>query len=53
MVVQAFVTLALMASMFSQLVLALILVRFPLQFVLMYEWMLSSVCFVCNATAGK
>jgi len=53
MVVQTFVTLALMLSIFAFIVIALIWTRWPLRFVLRYEWILSSFVFVCNATAGK
>jgi len=53
MVVQAFVTLALLLSISAFLVIALIWIRWPLRFVLHYEWILSSVAFVCDAVAGK
>nr|CAD7574217.1 unnamed protein product [Timema californicum] len=52
MVVQAFVTLALMLSFTSQIIIALELVRWPLEFVLMYEWLLSGIAFICNAVAA-
>lgn len=53
MIVQAFVTLALILSFFAQITIVMILIRWPLRFVLHYEWILSSVAFVCNAVAGK
>lgn len=53
MVVQTFVTLALLLSFFAQITIALILIRWPLRFVLHYEWILSSVAFTCDAIAGK
>jgi hypothetical protein len=53
MVVQAFVTLALLISFFGQAILILILIRFPLKFVLENEWLLSSIVCVCNGIAGK
>jgi hypothetical protein len=53
MVVQAFVTLALMLSFSSQIIIALELMRWPLEFVLLYEWLLSGIAFVCNAVAGN
>jgi hypothetical protein len=53
MVVQAFVTLALMLSFSSQIIIALELIRWPLDFVLLYEWLLSGIAFVCNAVAGN
>ncbi|OXU17041.1 uncharacterized protein LOC100119038 [Nasonia vitripennis] len=52
MVVQAFVTMALLLSFFGQAVLVLILVRFPLKFVLENEWLLSSIVCACDALAG-
>ncbi|XP_011505538.1 PREDICTED: uncharacterized protein LOC105368256 [Ceratosolen solmsi marchali] len=52
MVVQAFVTLALLISFFGQAILILILIRFPLKFVLENEWLLSSIVCVCNGIAG-
>lgn len=52
MAVQGFVTIALMLSFSAQVLVALIVVRWPLQFVLRYEWMLSSIAFFCNAIAG-
>lgn len=53
MVVQAFVTLALMLSFSSQIIIALELMRWPLEFVLLYEWILSGIAFVYNALAGN
>jgi hypothetical protein len=53
MVVQAFVTLALMLSFSSQIIIALELIRWPLEFVLLYEWLLSGIAFICNALAGN
>lgn len=52
MVVQAFVTLGLMLSFTSQIIIALELVRWPLKFVLRYEYLLSGIAFVCNATCA-
>jgi len=53
MVVQAFVTLGLILSFIAQIILALELVRWPLNFVLKHEYLLSGIAFVCNATCGK
>lgn len=53
LVVQTFVTLALLLSFYAQLVIALILVRWPLKFVLRNEWLLSACAFLCCAIAGK
>lgn len=53
MVVQTFVTLALMLSFSAQTLAALTLIRWPLKFVLRYEWLLTSLCFLFNATASK
>lgn len=50
MVVQAFVTLGLILNFASQIIIALELIRWPLKFVLRYEYLLSSIAFVCNAT---
>ena len=52
MIVQAFVTLALLLSLFAFSVISLIWIRWPLRFVLHYEWILSSVVFICDAIAG-
>lgn len=53
MVVQAFVTLGLILSFTAQIIIALELVRWPLRFVLKYEYLLSGIAFVCNATCGN
>ena len=53
MVVQAFVTLALILSFSSQIIIACELIRLPLEFVLLYEWLLSGIAFICNALACK
>lgn len=53
MVVQTFVTLALMLSFSAQIMAALTLIRWPLKFVLRYEWLLTSLCFLFNAVASK
>lgn len=53
MVVQAFVTLSLLLSFSSQAIIVLILIRWPLRFVLHYEWILSASAFIFNATTGK
>ncbi|KAI4475684.1 PREDICTED: uncharacterized protein LOC106793814 [Polistes canadensis] len=52
MVVQAFVTLSLILSFASQAIIVLILIRWPLRFVLHYEWILSAAAFIFNATTG-
>ncbi|KAL0281265.1 UNVERIFIED_CONTAM: hypothetical protein PYX00_002301 [Menopon gallinae] len=52
MVVQAFVTLGLILNFASQIIIALELIRWPLKFVLRYEYLLSSIAFVCNATCS-
>ncbi|XP_046392331.1 uncharacterized protein LOC124160516 [Ischnura elegans] len=53
MVVQAFVTLALMLSFTSQVIIALELIRWPLEFVLLHEWLLSGIAAIANAIAAK
>ncbi|XP_046610444.1 uncharacterized protein LOC124300404 [Neodiprion virginianus] len=49
MAVQGFVTIGLLYSFSSQAIIALVLIRWPLQFVLRYEWILSSIACVFNA----
>lgn len=53
MAVQAFVTLALMSSLATQIILASLVTRFPLQFVLSSEWILTVICSIGNAVSGK
>ena len=53
MVVQAFVTLSLLLSFLGQALIAMILVRLPLRFVLRYEWLLSGIACVCSAITSK
>ncbi|XP_014205139.1 uncharacterized protein LOC106637031 [Copidosoma floridanum] len=52
LVVQAFVTTAFLLSLFGQTVLAMILTRFPLKFVLENEWLLSSTVSICDGIAA-
>ncbi|XP_011135279.1 uncharacterized protein LOC105180727 [Harpegnathos saltator] len=52
MIVQAFVTLALLLSFFAQITVVMILIRWPLALVLRYEWVFSSAAFLCDAVAG-
>lgn len=53
MVVQGFVTMSLLLSFIAQITIVMILIRWPLAFVLRYEWILSSTAFLCDAIAGK
>lgn len=53
MAVQAFVTMSFLLSFGAQIIMALQLCRYPLNFVLQYEWILSSIDFVCCATTSK
>lgn len=53
MVVQTFVTLALLLSFAAQVVIIMTLIRWPLKFVLNHEWLLSASAFLCCAIAGK
>jgi len=53
MTVQAFVCLALILSFVAQIASAMTLCRWPLKFVLSNEWLLTAICFCCNAAAGK
>ncbi|XP_077293834.1 claudin superfamily protein pickel [Arctopsyche grandis] len=52
MVVQALVTLALMLSLFAQIILALVCIRWPLQSILRYEWMCTGISFIATACAS-
>lgn len=53
MAVQAFVTISLLLSFGSQVVMAMQLCRWPLEFVLRYEWILSAVNFVSITITSK
>ncbi|KAJ8916187.1 hypothetical protein NQ315_016326 [Exocentrus adspersus] len=50
MAVQAFVTMSFLLSFGSQVIMAMQLCRWPLEFVLRYEWILSAVDFICVTT---
>lgn len=50
--VQTFVTLSLMASLFSQVMIALVVTRYPLRYILSYEWLLSGMIFGCQVAVG-
>lgn len=50
MAVQAFVTMSFLLSFGAQVIMALQLCRYPLDFVLQYEWILSGISFICTAT---
>lgn len=47
--VQTFVTLGFMLSFSSQVLVALVVMRYPLKTILKYEWLLSGIIFLCNA----
>ncbi|XP_042856024.1 uncharacterized protein LOC122242724 isoform X1 [Penaeus japonicus] len=49
MTVQTFMTIALLASMTTLVTVSLVLVRWPLQFVMRYEWHLTGFAFCCQA----
>lgn len=53
MTVQSFMTIAFLLTFFAQVVMAFQLVRFPLNFILQREYILSFMCFVCVTTTGK
>lgn len=53
MSVQAFVTLALMLSFTAQILLACVIIRFPLRLVLRYEWTFVSISFILVAISSK
>ncbi|XP_066159204.1 uncharacterized protein pck [Euwallacea fornicatus] len=50
MAVQAFVTMSFLLSFGSQILMAMQLCRWPLEFILRYEWILSAIDFVCVLT---
>lgn len=53
LVIQSFVTVSFLLSFSGQAILVMILVRFPLKFVLKNEWILSSVVCVCNSITSE
>lgn len=53
MAVQSFVTLALMLSFTSQVLLACVIVRWPLRTVLRYEWIFVTSAFIMVAISSK
>ena len=53
MVVQTCVTLSLLFSFFGQILIGLVMIRYPLRFVLRYEWLLSGIACICNIICGK
>lgn len=53
MAVQAFMTLALITSFGTQIILALLVMRWPLQLVLDYEWILTMGCCIGNGICGE
>lgn len=53
MAVQAFVTMSLLLSFGAQVLMAMQICRWPLRFVLRYEWILSMIDFICTAFAGE
>jgi len=52
MAVQALMTLALVFSLGTQIILAFLVMRWPLQIVLDYEWILTMGCFIGNGVAA-
>ncbi|CAH1102444.1 unnamed protein product [Psylliodes chrysocephalus] len=52
MTVQSFMTIAFLLTFFAQVVMAFQLVRFPLNFILQREYILSFMCFVCVTTTA-
>lgn len=52
LIIQLFCTLSFLLSFFGQIVVALTLVRFPLKFILRYEWIMSSTAFLCSVIPG-
>merc|ERR1712111_92313 len=52
MVVQLFVTLALMASHFGQFIIVCLLLRFPLEWILRFEWHFCALALVCKVATA-
>ncbi|XP_076052835.1 claudin superfamily protein pickel isoform X2 [Oratosquilla oratoria] len=50
MATQAFMTIAFLASMTTLVIVSLVLIRWPLQFIMRYEWHLTAIAFICEAT---
>lgn len=53
MAVQTFMTIALLASMTTLVTISLVLVRWPLQMIMRYEWHLTGFACICQAVTGK
>jgi hypothetical protein len=53
MVVQLFVTLALIASYLGQAVIVALLLRFPLEWILRFEWHFCGLALVCKGLTGE
>jgi hypothetical protein len=53
MVVQLFVTLALIASMVGLGVIVALFLRYPLEIILRFEWHFCGFALVCNGLTGK
>jgi hypothetical protein len=51
--VQTFVTVSFILSFSSQILIALIVTRYPIKFILRYEWLLSGFVFIANAVCCK
>ncbi|KAK8750273.1 hypothetical protein OTU49_014757 [Cherax quadricarinatus] len=49
MAVQTFMTIALLASLTTLVTISLVLVRWPMQIIMRYEWHLTGFCFCCQA----
>ena len=53
MVIQLFVTLALITSFLGQLVIVCLLLRVPLEWILRFEWHFCGIALVCKGVTGK
>ena len=53
MVVQLFVTLALIASYLGQIVIVCLLLRLPLAWILRFEWHFCATALACKGITGK
>ncbi|KAG0702678.1 hypothetical protein GWK47_025021 [Chionoecetes opilio] len=51
MAVQTFMTIGLLASMTTLVTVSLILMRWPMQMIMRYEWHLTGFCFLCQAVS--
>lgn len=51
--IQAWMTIAFLLSFGSLVIIALIVIRYPLRGILHYEWLLTGIAFICTSVACK